>query len=141
MDLNIDNPEQIKKLIEALQQLLPKEDVQEAPKKQKTKSTKKSQSKSRKVDEFDNPNIKTKSTRLPKREQNKFLSMPERNMHKSDVLIDKKLCVQPPSPRTRTFEPVNVRCRSCGKSESVNPSILDSTDRYKCNKCSTMAGG
>lgn len=130
MDLDPNNPEQIKLLISMLQGLLPKEkDAEENT----TKST-------RKVDEFDNPNIKTKSTKIHSR-PNKFLSMPEMSMHKDDVKIDQKLSVQPPCPRTRSFEPVEVRCRSCGKTEKVNPAILDSADRYKCNKCSTMAGG
>lgn len=135
MDLDPQNPEQIKLLISMLQSLLPKEGTPA------TKTSKKNKNKTRKVDEFDNPNIKTKSTRMSSSRQNKFLSMPERNMHKADVEIDKKLAQQPPSPRTRTFEPVEVRCRACGKTEEVNPAILDSTDRYKCNKCSTMAGG
>lgn len=135
MDLDPQNPEQIKMLISMLQGLLPKEEPET------TKKSKKAKTKTRKVDEFDNPNIKTKSTRIPSGRQNKFLSMPERNMHKADVEIDKKLSKQPPSPRTRTFEPVEVRCRACGKTEEVNPAILDSVDRYKCNKCSTMAGG
>lgn len=135
MDLDPQNPEQIKLLISMLQSLLPKDEAAI------TKTIKKTKNKTRKVDEFDNPNIKTKSTRMPSSRQNKFLSMPERNMHKADVEIDKKLAQQPPSPRTRTFEPVEVRCRACGKTEEVNPAILDSTDRYKCNKCSTMAGG
>jgi hypothetical protein len=130
MDLDPTNPEQIKLLISMLQSMLPKE---EQPSKTQTTD--------RKVDEFDNPNIKTKSTKIPGARQNKFLSMPEMNMHKADVKIDQKLATQPPSPRTRSFEPVEVRCRACGKKEKVNPAILDSVDRYKCNKCSTMAGG
>lgn len=138
MDLDPQNPEQIKLLISMLQSLLPKDEEEIINTIKKTKKTK---DKTRKVDEFDNPNIKTKSTRMPSGRQNKFLSMPERNMHKADVEIDKKLAQQPPSPRTRTFETVEVRCRACGKTEEVNPAILDSTDRYKCNKCSTMAGG
>ena len=138
MDLDPTNPEQIKMLISMLQSMLPKDDMTVEP---KPKKIKKAQSKIRKVDEFDNPNIKTKSTRMPGHRQNKFLNMPEMNMHKSDTAIDKKLSVQPPCPRTRSFEPIDVVCRSCGKKEEVNSSILDSADRYKCNKCSTMAGG
>jgi hypothetical protein len=138
MDLDPTNPEQIKMLISMLQSMLPNDDttVESNPKK-----IKKTKSKTRKVDEFDNPNIKTKSTRMLSHRQNKFLNMPEMNMHKADTVIDKKLSVQPPCPRTRSFEPVKVVCRSCKKTEEVNPAILDSADRYKCNKCSTMAGG
>ena len=125
MDLNITDPEQIKQLISALQKLLP--------------------------DETDNdednlsPKIKTKSAKSFKKRKNssnKFISMPEMKMHKDDCLIDKKLAKLPPTPRTRKFQPMNVKCRICGKSEEINPNILaDSPDRYKCNKCSTMAGG
>lgn len=128
MELDPTNPEQIKMLINMLQGLLPKEDAEDPKPAQ------------RKVDDFDNPNIKSKSTKISAR-KNKFLDMPERNMHKADIKIDKKLASQPPCPRTRKFIPVEVRCRSCGKTEKVNPAILDSTDRYKCNKCATMAGG
>lgn len=71
---------------------------------------------------------------------NKFLTMPERNMHKEDTLIDKKLNVLPPTERTRQFKPVSVRCRVCGKEEQINPNYLESKERYKCNKCSTSAG-
>ena len=72
---------------------------------------------------------------------NKFNSMPEKNMHKDDVTIDKKLRVQPPVPRARPFTMLKVVCRVCGRSEEVNPSLLsESPNRYKCNQCSTSAG-
>jgi transposase-like protein len=67
--------------------------------------------------------------------------MPERNMHKKDTIIDKKLWENlPVSDRTRQFQTVEVKCRSCGKTESVNPVLVDSVERYKCNRCSTSAG-
>jgi hypothetical protein len=66
--------------------------------------------------------------------------MPERNMHKSDTKIDKKLNKYPPTPRNRPFKAIDVVCRICGKKESVNPKIIpESADRYKCNKCSSSA--
>jgi len=71
---------------------------------------------------------------------NKFLTMPERHMHKEDTLIDKKLNVRPPTERTRQFNSVSVRCRVCGKEEQVNSNYIESKERYKCNKCSTSAG-
>lgn len=72
---------------------------------------------------------------------NKFDQMPEKHLHKEDVLIDQKLCNKPPVPRNRPFEFVDVTCRVCHKKESVNPAVLtDSVDRYKCNKCSTSPG-
>jgi formylmethanofuran dehydrogenase subunit E len=71
---------------------------------------------------------------------NKFLSMPEKDMHKADTAIDKKLAVVPPTDRTRQYNPVSVRCRVCGKEEKINPRYLEAKDRYKCNKCSTSAG-
>lgn len=81
---------------------------------------------------------KSKTTKEPI--VNKFLTMPERNMHKEDTLIDKKLRVAPLTERTRKFKPVTVRCRVCGKQEEVNPSYVESIERYKCNRCSTSAG-
>jgi hypothetical protein len=71
---------------------------------------------------------------------NKFLDMPEMHMHKEDCLIDKKLIVKPPVPRTRKFQFIEAICNVCGKKEKVNPILLQSRDRYKCNKCSTSAG-
>lgn len=71
---------------------------------------------------------------------NKFDKMAERSMHKDDILIDKQLNILPPTPRDRHFEPVNVQCRICGKSETVSPSLIDSQNRYKCNNCCTNAG-
>jgi hypothetical protein len=87
----------------------------------------------------------TKKTKTQKTQQdvreNKFDSMPERNMHKKDTIIDKKLWENlPVSDRTRQFQTVEVKCRSCGKTESVNPVLVDSVERYKCNRCSTSAG-
>lgn len=123
MDLNINDPEQIKALISVLQNMLPKE----------------------KTDTEQSSKIKTKTRSAKKQElsNNKFLDMPERNMHKSDSAIDRKLSINPPTPRTRKFEPINVRCRVCGKSEKVSPRMLadSDTDRYKCNKCAAAAGG
>lgn len=73
--------------------------------------------------------------------ENKFLDMPESKMHKEDVAFDKAVRVSPPSPRNRQFKTVDVTCRSCGKKDSINPVLLvDSVDRYKCNKCSSSAG-
>lgn len=125
MDLNLSNPEQIQQLISALQALLPKEQTDSNIKKTKNSiKTKKSKS-AKQVDDC----------------ENKFLLMPEMNMHKSDTKIDKKLCQQPPTPRNRPFKYINVTCRTCGKKEKINPKILpESVDRYKCNNCSTNAG-
>jgi len=66
--------------------------------------------------------------------------MPEARMHKEDTAIDKKLIVSPPTQRNRSYKPVKARCRVCGRVESVNPSLVDSADRYKCNRCSASAG-
>jgi hypothetical protein len=114
MDLDISNPEQIKQLIAALQQLLPKDDG-----------------------EVDETVIKTKTvSKKPSQRKNKFVDMPEKNMHKEDTVIDKLLNVQGPTPRNREFEPIDVTCRVCHKKEKVSPSLIpDSVDRYKCNKC------
>lgn len=124
MDLNLSNPEQIKELIAVLQKLLPKEEKIEDN------------------DEMDESTIKTKSVSVSKKSKrkNKFVDMPEKNMHKEDTAIDKLLNVQGPTPRNREFEPVEVVCRSCHKKEKVSPSLIpDSVDRYKCNKCCTAS--
>lgn len=72
---------------------------------------------------------------------NRFDSMPERDMHKADALIDKKLNVFPPSVRNRKFNLTKVTCRVCGKVEEVSPNLLfDEPSRYKCNKCARNAG-
>lgn len=46
---------------------------------------------------------------------NRFDKMMEKHMHKEDIAIDKQLAVHPPVPRTRTYEPISVKCRVCGK--------------------------
>lgn len=71
---------------------------------------------------------------------NKFENMPEFNMCKEDLAFDKKVIKPPPSVRLRDYEPIKVKCRVCGKSEKVAPSLVESIERYKCNKCSTGAG-
>jgi hypothetical protein len=125
MDLDIKNPEQIKALIEMLQSLLPTESSD------KLENTEIAESK-----------IKTKTRRSGgTNHTNKFLDMPEKDMHKADVRIDKKLSVNPPTPRNRKFSTIEVSCRSCGKKEKVSPQIVpDSLDRYKCNQCSSSGG-
>ena len=79
-------------------------------------------------------------TNTKKKSTNKFNSMPEMHMFKEDTEIDKKLQKFPPTPRNRKFEFVKVQCRVCGKKDKVAPSLLETTERYKCNKCSTGAG-
>jgi hypothetical protein len=84
---------------------------------------------------------RTKKSPEKKQKLNKFDSMPEKNMHKQDTIIDKKLWGDnKPTERTRSFQAISVRCRICGKTENVNPSLVDSTERYKCNKCATTSG-
>lgn len=128
MDDNL-SPKQIKQMINMLSAMLPKEAEEEAeeipePVQQKTfRSPIKSK------------NIDTKSKRV-----NKFEQMAEFTMHKEDIAFDKKVTKQPPVPRTRQYVPVTVKCRVCGKEQSVNPMLIESVDRYKCNKCSAMAG-
>lgn len=72
--------------------------------------------------------------------QNKFDSMSESGMHKDDVEIDRKLRKFPPTQRSRNYKPLKIRCRVCGKEELINPTLVESVERYKCNKCSTSAG-
>jgi len=128
MDNNINlDPQQIQQMIMLLQSMLPKQDEQQLPDQKKIKKASRSNNKSK-------PSITNAST-------NKFDFMPEKRLHQEDIEIDKKLIVQPPVPRARSFNMVNVVCRVCGKKENVNPVLItDSIDRYKCNKCSGAAG-
>lgn len=128
MDLNelMKNPEQIKNLIQVLQTLLPEnsEASEGAPE-----------------EEF-SAAIKTRGgKKRPKQAKNKFVDMPEKDMHKDDIAIDKKLAKFPPVARARQFEMVDVKCRVCGKTETVSPSLVyEGVERYKCNNCSTSSG-
>lgn len=127
--------EDIKQLIAILQRGLvdeevnPTDDAETQP--QQVKTTKKSKGNTIRIKK----NKPTKPVR-----ENKFLSMPEMNMHKDDCLFDQKVIIAPPTPRRSQFIPISVRCRICGKTESVDPSIIETPDRYKCNKCSSSAG-
>jgi hypothetical protein len=71
---------------------------------------------------------------------NKFDKMAEFNMCKEDIAVDKKIKKPPPSIRNRPFDFVKVQCRVCGRKEKVAPVLIESIERYKCNKCSTGAG-
>lgn len=130
MDLNElqKNPEQIQSLINLLQNLL-------------TSTTSNSNDSDIKKDEYA---IEPKQSRSKKivPQENKFLDMPEKNMHKDDIAVDKALCKHPPVARAREFTPVKAKCRVCGKEEMVNPALVyDLRDnRYKCNRCSTSSG-
>ena len=122
MDLNnlSNNPEDVRKLISLLQSLLPEEAASAKPARKKQNKSIKAKKSTKKQPEFNN----------------KFLLMSEANMHKDDTLIDKKLAKFPPTPRSRQFSNIEVRCRSCGKTEMVNPVLVHDRERYKCNRCS-----
>lgn len=121
---------QITGLLEALITDDPVEEEAPASKPKRKRTTKKKTAKK----------TAKKKTTNPQESKNKFLNMPEMRMFRDDSLIDKKLQVMPPVPRTRTFDPVHVRCRVCGKEEDVNPTLVSEINRYKCNSCA-MAGG
>lgn len=92
------------------------------------------------VDEPVQPKTKRKTQPKKKQRPNKFEQMPEFKMCKEDVEIDKKIKKPPPSLRKPQFSFVKVQCRVCGKSEEVAPSLIETIERYKCNKCATGAG-
>lgn len=94
------------------------------------------------TDEGDEKTIKVNKKTVDKKSKrtNLFEKMAESSMHKDDIEIDRKLRKFPPTERSRSYTPVTVRCRVCGKQENVNPSLIESIERYKCNKCSTSAG-
>lgn len=83
---------------------------------------------------------KPKAKTAKPKQINKFEQMAEFNMCKEDIAIDQKIIKPPPSARLRDFEPIKVRCRVCGKNEKVAPNLVESIERYKCNKCATGAG-
>lgn len=126
------SPEQIQLMIKMLQSMLNTEqDLEE--------KTKEDTSQNDNTKFVNNKKIPSKS--FNRSSTNKFLDMPEMNMHKEDVEVDKKLRTQPPVPRARQFSMVKIVCRVCGKQEEVSPSlIVESPSRYKCNKCSAAAG-
>jgi hypothetical protein len=115
--MGLDNDD-IKQLIAILQKGLSDDKVSEKPTKKNAKKTQPSK---------------------PKRE-NKFDGMPEFRMHKDDVAIDKRLQKLPPVPRDRDYRPTTVTCRVCGKQETIDPGLVESIERFKCNKCSTSSG-
>jgi hypothetical protein len=133
MDLNKlfsdSNPNEIKKLISLLQSMV---------------DNSSSDGDNESEDNEDEQIIKTRSqktnTKRSKKQNNKFLSMQEMNMHKEDIEFQKRVSKHPPVPRNRGFEPLRVKCRVCGKTEEVNGALVDSVERYKCNNCASSAG-
>jgi hypothetical protein len=84
---------------------------------------------------------KKRSARKTKSKPNKFDAMSERNMHKSDTEIDKKLWGKnTPSDRGRPSSMISVRCRVCGQNQEVSSALVESVERYKCNKCASSSG-
>jgi len=133
MDINKlkQDPEKIQQLIDLLGSLL--SDTEQEPETTQKKRTKKKATK------------KPRATRKKPDKQestNKFLDMPEMNMHKEDSKIDEKLQQFPPTPRSRpSVESISVRCRICGREENISQGLLfEGANRYKCNKCSTQSG-
>jgi hypothetical protein len=82
----------------------------------------------------------TKNNKNTTEFHNKFLQMPESKLHTEDIEIDRKLNRFPPTHRGRKYHPVDVKCRVCGKAERINPALIESVDRYKCNKCCSIPG-
>lgn len=139
----LQDPEQIKNLISALQSLLPKEEESIKKSSPKRKTKKEQETNSHNDNDFVlNDKIKTKGRRsIQSSYINKFEKMSEFRMHKDDSEVDAKLAKHPPVARTREFEPISVVCRICGKKETVSPSLVhEGPSRYKCNNCSTQAG-
>lgn len=85
-------------------------------------------------------NLRSKKSKAKGKRLNKFDQMQEASMHKEDLEFDRKVKKPPPSARNRDFDYLKVQCRICGKKEEVAPGLVESIERYKCNKCSTGAG-
>lgn len=93
--------------------------------------------------EFDKQSFSKSKPRKRSKEieaKNLFEKMSEFKMHKDDVEIDKKLSKHPPTQRSRNFSAVDVKCRVCGREEKMNPILVESRERYKCNKCARSSG-
>lgn len=122
------NNDDIKQLINILQKALIEDSVEEEESSTDIAKTKMTKQK-KKV-------VKTTSDAY-----NKFESMPEKNMHKDDTKIDKILNQYSPTQRSREFSTIDVTCRVCGRTDTINSSLAyDSGTRYKCNKCSRVPG-
>lgn len=124
--MGLDNDD-IKQLIAILQRGLSSDEEIEEDNEERVKPLPKSRNKTPKK------KVKKKSTNL-------FDNMTESGMHKDDVEIDKKLAKFPPTQRARNYKPIDAKCRVCGKSEKISPSLVESVERYKCNRCSTSSG-
>lgn len=84
---------------------------------------------------------KKKRPNKDKQSENKFIELGFHNLHKEDIAVDKLLKKGPRTPRNRNFKPIDVKCRVCGRAETINPALLyEAPDRYKCNKCSSSPG-
>ena len=134
------NNEDIKQLIAILQRGLTNDEdtesnVVEKPKKKRNKAV---DTKNKNGIIAENSVVDDKKIKKPIK--NKFYEMPEFNLHKEDSAFDKKVRRFPPTPRNRSFDYIKVKCRLCGKEEEVSPSLVESIERYKCNKCCTMSG-
>jgi len=128
--------ETIEQIVNLLRSLVDEEDTQENPKPATKKKKVAKKTTNKKI-----TRRKTSTAKVDDKEStNKFLSMPEMHMFKDDTLIDKKLQVSDPCPRTRSFNTISVTCRMCGKSEQVNPVLVSEKTRYKCNVCASSGG-
>lgn len=129
------SPEQIENMIKLLQAMLP------VSENKTEKANKDKQDKEEDEDIHYNSPIKTKETKVKKiKKENLFNKMIEKNMHKQDITIDKKLNIKPPVPRNREFNMAQVVCRVCGKQENIAASLIQDRSRYKCNRCSSSPG-
>ena len=128
--------ETVDQIYKLLISLVEEEEPQEEPKKPARKNTKKKTAKKPSAKSGRVAQTKTHSNQRV----NKFDSMIEKNMFRDDIAIDRKLSIQPPSPRTRSFTTISVSCRVCGKKENLSPALVSEPTRYKCNSCSRSGG-
>ena len=134
--------DKLKELLMAVIETL--DSAEEKPAKQKTQKIR-SKPKQRPTSKKSPENKTIRNKTSSKRDlggTNLFLAMPEMNMHKSDVAIDKLLAPEHITDRNRSSSLVNVVCRICGKKEKVSSKlIIDGVSRYKCNDCSARSSG
>lgn len=83
------------------------------------------------------PKKNTSSTSKNAEGVNLFDTMSEKNLHKEDTVVDKKLWRnREPTERRASNSRIECKCASCGKDVSVNPNeILSKEQRILCNSC------
>jgi len=130
------NPEQIKQMISLLSSLLSQtENETDNEKENESEIVATKQTRSKKT------STRSRAKKAKPKVANKFDSMSESRMYRENPDVAKKLYTNVPIKRRAKTQTVDVKCRICGRSETISSSLLfNDRSRYKCNKCSSSAG-